>query len=112
MTEKQQDDTIKSRIIGLLQKGYTRGQLISDFSFAERTVDSAIKDYKEQEGGETGEPKRSDEFDTKALALPPSWISSKLLLPNTLLNIYLSSTVVKGKHSLMLCWYMKLPGGR
>jgi len=70
MTDKQQDDTIKGRIIGLLQKGNIRGQLISDFSFAERTVDSAIKDYKEQEGGETGESKKVDEFDTKALALP------------------------------------------
>ena len=54
--KQQQDDTIKSRIMALLQKGYTRGQLISDFSFAERTVDSAIKEYREQEGGETGEP--------------------------------------------------------
>ena len=52
MIEKQQDDTVKGRIIGLLQKGYTRSQLINDFNFAERTVDSAIKDYKEQEGGE------------------------------------------------------------
>jgi hypothetical protein len=44
MTEKQQDDIIKSRIIGLLQKGYTRSQLINDFDFVERTVDSALKD--------------------------------------------------------------------
>jgi hypothetical protein len=43
MIEKQPDDTIKSRIIGLLQKGYNRGQLISDFSFAERTVDKCDK---------------------------------------------------------------------
>jgi len=28
MTEKKQDETIKGRILGLLQKGYTRSQLI------------------------------------------------------------------------------------
>ena len=83
MTEKLQDDTIKSRIMALLQKGYTRGQLISDFSFAERTVDSAIKDYKEQGGSETDETKRSEEFDTKALALPAKLDSHRLLPPNT-----------------------------
>jgi hypothetical protein len=69
MTEKQQDDTIKSRIIGLLQKGYNRARLIDDFSFAERTVDSAIKDYKEQGGNEADEPKKSDDFDPRALAI-------------------------------------------
>jgi len=86
VTEKQQDDTIKGRIIGLLQKGYTRGQLISDFSFAERTVDSAIKDYKEQEGGETGEPKKSDEFDTKALALPAKMDIKQVIAPEYLIK--------------------------
>lgn len=55
MTEKQQDETIKGRILELLQKGYTRSQLINDFSFAERTVDTAIKDYKEQGGEEANE---------------------------------------------------------
>jgi len=86
MTEKQQDDTIKGRIIGLLQKGYTRGQLISDFSFAERTVDSAIKDYKEQEGGETVEPKKSDEFDIKALALPAKLDIKQVIAPEYLIQ--------------------------
>ena len=86
MAEKQQEDTIKGRIIGLLQKGYTRGQLISDFSFAERTVDSAIKDYKEQEGGETGEPKKSDEFDTKALALPAKMDIKQVIAPEYLIK--------------------------
>jgi len=86
MTEKPQDDTIKGRIIGLLQKGYTRGQLISDFSFAERTVDSAIKDYKEQEGGETVEPKKSDEFDIKALALPAKLDIKQVIAPEYLIQ--------------------------
>src|SRR3972149_7637856 len=86
MTEKLQDDTIKSRIIALLQKGYTRGQLISDFSFAERTVDSAIKDYKEQEGSEAGESKKSGEFDTKTLALPAKLDIKQVIAPEYLIQ--------------------------
>jgi transposase len=61
MTEKSQDSTIKERIIGLLRKGYSRSQLINDFNFAERTVESAIKEYKEQQGDEAEETKRADE---------------------------------------------------
>ena len=69
MTEKQQDDTIKSRIIRLLQKGYTRNQLINDFDFAERTVDGAIKGYKEQEGGEVANDHSSPSGKDNTLAL-------------------------------------------
>jgi transposase len=83
MTEKQQDDTIKSRIIGLLQKGYTRSQLINDFDFAERTVDSAIKDYKEQEGGEVAKDTSSSPGKDNTLALRkekesmlPEWLET------------------------------------
>jgi len=47
MVEKQQDETIKDQIIVLLGKGYKRDQLIKDFRFAERTVDAAIRAYKE-----------------------------------------------------------------
>jgi len=86
MTEKQQDDTKKSRIIGLLQKGYTRNQLINDFDFAERTVDSAIKDYKEQGGSETDETKKSEEFDTKALALPAKLDIKQVIAPEYLIK--------------------------
>ena len=86
MTEKQQDDTIKGRIIGLLQKGYTRGQLINDFSFTERTVDSAIKDYKEQGGNEAGEPKKIEEFDPKALALPAKLDIKQVIVPEYLIK--------------------------
>jgi len=86
VTEKQQDDTIKSRIIGLLQKGYNRSQLINDFNFAERTVDSAIKDYREQEGGEVGEPKKVDDFDTKALALPAKLDIKQVIVPEYLIK--------------------------
>jgi len=86
MIEKQQDDTIKSRIIGLLQKGYNRSQLINDFSFAERTVDSAIKDYKEQGGSEADEPRKSDDFDTKALALPAKLDIKQVIVPEYLIK--------------------------
>ncbi len=44
--EKGQDESIKERIPSLLEKGYARAQLIKDFEFAERTVDSAIKEYR------------------------------------------------------------------
>ena len=84
--KQQQDDTIKSRIMALLQKGYIRGQLISDFSFAERTVDSAIKDYKEQEGSEAGESKKSGEFDTKTLALPAKLDIKQVIAPEYLIQ--------------------------
>jgi hypothetical protein len=50
MSERSQEQTIKDRIIGLLSKGYTRSQLINDLNFAERTVDSAIKECKELDG--------------------------------------------------------------
>jgi hypothetical protein len=52
MSEKPKDDTIKSRLLELLQKGYSRNQLINDLNFAERTVDNAIKEFKELYGGE------------------------------------------------------------
>ena len=50
MTDTNQEETIKAKIISLLQKSYTRSQLIHDFGFAERTVDDAIKTYKENVG--------------------------------------------------------------
>jgi len=84
--KQQQDDTIKSRIMALLQKGYIRGQLISDFSFAERTVDGAIKEYKEQEGGEAGEPKKGEEFDPKSLALPAKLDIRQVIAPEYLIQ--------------------------
>jgi hypothetical protein len=81
MTDKQQDETIKGRILGLLQKGYTRSQLINDLNFAERTVDAAIKDYKEQGGDDEpnapSSPPRKD--NTLALrkekeSVRPEWL--------------------------------------
>jgi hypothetical protein len=83
MAEKQQDETIKSRIMGLLQKGYNRSQLINDFSFAERTVDSAIKDYREQYGDEEESGPASPPSRNSSLALRkdkesvlPEWLEA------------------------------------
>jgi hypothetical protein len=59
MTDSQQDETIKDRIIVLLQKGYKRGQLINDFGLAERTVDAAIRAYKELGNGDEGNNKEN-----------------------------------------------------
>jgi hypothetical protein len=57
---KPQDETIKDQIIALLEKGYKRDQLIKDFKFAERSVDAAIRVYKELHNSNTGEPKEDD----------------------------------------------------
>ena len=45
MSDTQQNETIKDKILELLQRGYARSQLINDFDFAERTIDSAIKEF-------------------------------------------------------------------
>jgi hypothetical protein len=83
MTEKQQDETIKGRILELLQKGYSRSQLINDFNFAERTVDAAIKDYKEQGGNEEGKESSTSPGKDNTLALRkekesviPEWLEA------------------------------------
>ncbi len=86
MPDKPKDDTVKSRILELLQKGYSRSQLINDLNFAERTVDSAIKDYKEQYGNEVDDPKKSNEFDTKALALPAKLDIKQVIVPEYLIK--------------------------
>ena len=57
MVDKPQDESIKDKIIELLGKGYNRSQLIKDFEFAQRTVDNAIKKYKEEHGDDRGEGK-------------------------------------------------------
>lgn len=50
MTNEGQDGTIKQKLLELLGKGYERSQLINDLGYAERTVDEAIKDYRELHG--------------------------------------------------------------
>jgi hypothetical protein len=51
MSDKPQEESIKDQIIALLQKGYKRDQLINDLGFKERTVDAAIRAYKELNNG-------------------------------------------------------------
>jgi len=49
--EKQPEEQSQiDRIVELLEKGYTRSQLIHDFNFPERTADAGIKRYKEMHG--------------------------------------------------------------
>ena len=50
--EEKEPQKVKDKIFELLEKKYTRSQLINDFGFATRTVDAAISEYKEGHGGE------------------------------------------------------------
>ena len=86
MQDKPQDESIKDQIIELLEKGYTRIQLIKDFKFAERTVDSAIKEYKEQHGDEADEPKKNNGSDTRSLAIPAKLDIKQVIAPEYLIN--------------------------
>ena len=81
MSDKPQEETIKDQILALLGKGYTRVQLIRDFKFAERTVDNAIKEYKEQHGDEADEAKTSNNSDARSLAIPPKLDIKQVIAP-------------------------------
>jgi hypothetical protein len=72
--------------MALLDKGYVRAQLIRDFGFAERTVDSAIKDYKEQHPEEANDTKKSEEPDSKTLALPAKVDIKQVIVPEYLIQ--------------------------
>jgi len=50
MADEGQNKTVKDKLLELLGRGYKRSQLINDFDFAERTVDEAIKEYRERYG--------------------------------------------------------------
>ena len=87
MVDKPQDETIKDRIIGLLRKGYSRSQLIADFDFAKRTVDSAIKAYRELKGNNREEAKdgtRPDAHDDSAL--PSTLKGTEVITPEGILE--------------------------
>jgi len=86
MQDKPQDESIKDKIIALLGKGYSRIQLIRDFGFAERTVDNAIKEYKEQQGEEADEVKKGNDSNTKALALPAKLDIKQVIAPEYLIK--------------------------
>jgi len=87
MTDKTQEDTIKGRIIGLLRKGYTRSQLIMDFDFAERTVDSAVKAYRELGGNNCKEAKNDIRPDADGdSALPSTLKGTEVITPEGILQ--------------------------
>jgi hypothetical protein len=50
MTSEGQNGSKKQKLLELLGKGYERSQLINDLGYAERTVDEAIKEYRELHG--------------------------------------------------------------
>lgn len=60
MVDKPQDESIKDKIIALLEKGYKRDQLINDLGFKERTVDAAIRFYKESSNGNAEDAKENN----------------------------------------------------
>lgn len=86
MTDKQQDEPIKDQIVELLEKGYTRRQLIGDFHFAERSVDAAIKEYKELKGNEGDEAKKGNNSEGKASALPAKLDIKQTIVPEYLIE--------------------------
>lgn len=48
---EKEPQKVKDRIAGLLEKKYSRSQLISDFDFATSTVDTVIREYREGHDG-------------------------------------------------------------
>ncbi len=86
MSDKPQEESIKDKISELLEKGYTRVQLIKDFKFAERTVDNAIKKYKAQHGDEADEAKAGNNSDTRSLAIPAKLDIKQVIAPEYLIN--------------------------
>ena len=86
MSDKPQDESIKDQIIELLEKGYTRIQLIKDFKFAECTVDNAIKEYKEKHGDEADEAKTGNNSDPRSLAIPAKLDIKQVIAPEYLIK--------------------------
>jgi hypothetical protein len=86
MVEKGQEESIKERILALLEKGYARVQLIKDFGLAERTVDSAIKEYKEQHGDSPRVSNNKNDSDTRSLAIPAKLDIKQVIAPEYLIN--------------------------
>ena len=111
MTDKPQDETIKDQIIALLEKGYKRDQLIKDFKFAERTVDAAIRVYKELSNGNAEDAKESSRpiaddgasAPSSTTGLPPSFASSLPLL-SSLYALIAASTVRSANLKSLINW--------
>jgi len=55
----QEEATVKEKIIKLLERDYTRSQLINDFGYNENTVDKAIKEFKERFGRDPAKERKS-----------------------------------------------------
>lgn len=81
MSEQQKEKSIKAKIIDLLKKGYTRSQLINDLDFAERTVDAAIKEYKQSGGDVAGDRAIKSENKATAEMLPAKTKTGEIIIP-------------------------------
>jgi len=106
MVNEGKDRTVKERIIELIGKGYRRSQLINDFGFAERTVDEALREYRERYGeppGEGGVPARADKHELMKLGqrdmVAPESIVDTLVLPQD------GKTAVAWKDGYLSCLY-------
>jgi hypothetical protein len=86
MVKQPEEQTTKDKIISLLKKGYSRSQLISDFTFAERTVDAAIKEYKELQGNEVEQITKDNSSEVKVLALPAKLDIKQTIVPEYLID--------------------------
>jgi len=81
MVDKPQEETIIQRIIELLEKGYTRVQLIKDFKYSERTVDAGIKRYKELHGDGPNTKQTKGNGEIKAETLPAKAKTGEGIIP-------------------------------
>lgn len=59
MGQESEEATVKEKIIKLLERDYTRHQLINDFGYNENTVDKAVKEFKERFGREPAKERKS-----------------------------------------------------
>lgn len=81
MAKEPEEQTQIDRIIELLEKGYTRSQLIHDFNFPQRTVDSGIKRYKELHGDAPHTKQTKGNGEIKAETLPAKAKTGEGVIP-------------------------------
>jgi len=86
MVKQPEEQTTKDKIISLLKKGYSRCQLISDFNFAERTVDAAIKKCKEVQVNEVEQTTKDNDSEIKVLDLPAKLDVKQTIVPEYLID--------------------------
>jgi len=81
MTKKPKEQSQKDMIIGLLKKGYSRSQLITDFGLPERSVDAAIKQYKGLHADSSNTKQTKGNGEIKAETLPAKAKTGEGVIP-------------------------------